>query len=694
MSRLLFDIETDGFLETATKVHCVGIIDIATGEYTGYRPEAVSEAVRRLEQADEIIGHNIQRFDVKALKKLCGFQPKAGQQLRDTMVMGRVIYPNLKASDTILIDKGTLPSDLRGKHTIEAWGYRLGVPKGDYAKARAAVAAAAGITDEEELARFVWGTFNDDMFTYMEGDCHTNVALWQYLKPDGYSQQALDLEHRVANVCDAMEEAGVPFDVASAQDLHVALSERKYAIEQRLKAEFGFWYEPISPNPTKALFTPKRPNKNRGFWGGSDETWVNAAGEEVVGYPMTKIKPVEFNPGSRQHIAKKLMQRGWVPEKLTGAGNPQLDEETLEMVVVRYPEMDGIGEYLMVEKRISQLVGTNNSLMERTKDDGRIHGAINPMGTITSRAAHFAPNLGQVPSSKKPYGHDFRALFGTGVGMPKGWVVVGADQEGLELRGLAHYLAKHDEGKYASVVCTGDPHWLHAGVMGLVDPGVARDVAAKDTHPTDRQQFHTIVREDGSKRVIYSYIYGAGDEKVGTIIYECALNAKKNGGEEGLALYNKLFQRGATTKGIKKVGREVRENFANRIEGFGKLKLLIAEQVELRGRIKGLDGRLTPIRSDHSALNFMIQSAGAIICKRWLADAYDECCARFKEGWDGDFCFVLWVHDEIQVCCRKEIADEIGEILVRCARKAGDDYGFRVPLDSKYKVGSSWADTH
>jgi hypothetical protein len=366
------------------------------------------------------------------------------------------------------------------------------------------------------------------------------------------------------------------------------------------------------------------------------------------------------------------------------------------MVVVRYPEMDGIGEYLMVEKRISQLMGTANSLMERTQEDGRIHGAINPMGTITSRAAHMYPNLGQVPSSKKPYGHDFRALFGRGAGMPRGWVVVGADQEGLELRGLAHYLAKHDGGKYADVVCTGDPHWLHAGVMGLVPPEVERDKAPKGAEPTERQQFHTIVREDGSKRVIYSYIYGAGDEKVGTIIYECALNAKKNGGREGEELYARLFDRanGPSTKAVKKVGRDVRNNFANRIDGFGKLKKLIAEQVEKKGRIKGLDGRLTPIRSDHSALNFMIQSAGAIICKRWLADAYDECCARFKEGWDGDFCFVLWVHDEIQVCCRAEIADEIGEILVRCAKKAGEDYGFRVPLDSKYIVGSSWADTH
>lgn len=687
MSRLLFDTESNGFLSNATKLHCIGITDISTGAYQGYRPDQLAQALARLADADELIGHNIQRHDIPLLQKLHKFMLRPSTKVRDTMIMARVIYPNVKATDKDLIDKGRMPAGklYQGKHTIAAWGYRLGCPKGDYAQIRRAEALAQGITDEKAILEYVWGTFNEQMFDYMGQDCLTNFELWKHLKSDEYAQAPLDLEHRVARVCDAMETNGVPFDLARAQDLHVKLLERKHALEGRLKAEFGFWYQPISPNPTKALFTPKRKNAKAGYWGGSDETWINEAGEEVVGYPMTKIKPVEFNPGSRDHIARKLIERGWKPEKFTEGGAPKLDEETLEMVVVRYPEMDGIGELLMVEKRISQLVGTANSLMEKTDDKGLIHGVINPMGTITSRGAHMYPNLGQVPSTKKPYGHDFRALFMCGPAMPKGWVALGADQEGLELRGLAHYLAKHDGGAYSKIVCTGDPHWLHAGVMGLVPVETKRD---------KENTLHTIVREDGSKRFIYSYIYGAGDEKVGTTLYECLLNAKKNAGDDGVALYNKFFPSGVSTASVKRVGKKIRNDFANRIGGFKDLKDLISKQVLKRGRIKGLDGRLTPIRSDHSALNFMIQSAGAIICKRWLADAYEECCARFKEGWDGDFCFVLWVHDEIQVCCRKEIADEIGEILVRCARKAGEAYGFRVPLDSKYSIGHSWADTH
>lgn len=734
--RLLFDTESNGFVSNATKLHCIGITDVETGDYTGYRPHEIGAAVKRMHKADELIGHNIQRHDIPLLTKLTQWKPRPEVIIRDTMVMARLIFPNVKATDQKLIDAGKMPGgkDYKGKHTIAAWGYRLGCPKGDYAKVKEAEARAQGITDPHAIIAYVWGTFNEDMFSYMGQDCETNFELWKHLNPDKYSQPALQLEHDVAEVCNSMEMYGVPFDLTAAGRLQADLTERKHQLGSKLKAEYGFWYQPVSPDPTKALFTPKKGNKpsvwrydakndqwgwsTPGYWGPSTEDWAyddikhpdhpkhHASGKQRVvnGYPCTKLKLVEFNPGSRDHIARVLKLRGWVPTKLTDGGKPQIDEEVIESIVARYPEMDGLGDLMMIDKRLSQLCGTDNSLMASVKDTGCVHGVINPMGTITSRGAHMFPNLGQVPSAKKPYGKDFRGLFMCGPAMPHGWVALGADQEGLELRGLAHYLAKLDGGKYAQIVCHGDPHWLHAQVMGLAEE------VERDKH----NKLHTIVREDGSKRFIYAYIYGCWDDMAGSILYECLLNAKRNGGPEGEALYAKFFggpassgrgelamglREGAphmppTEKALRRVGKNARDAFLTRIEGFGKLKELIAEQIERKGRIVGLDNRIIPVRSDHSALNFMIQSAGAIICKRWLVDAFKECCAKFKLGWDGDFVFCLWVHDEIQVCCRKEVAKEIGEILVRCAKKAGEPYGFRVPLDSKYVIGASWADTH
>jgi DNA polymerase-1 len=142
------------------------------------------------------------------------------------------------------------------------------------------------------------------------------------------------------------------------------------------------------------------------------------------------------------------------------------------------------------------------------------------------------------------------------------------------------------------------------------------------------------------------------------------------------------------------VGKKIRENFARGIDGFGDLQTKIAKQVEKLGRVPGLDGRRIPTRSSHSALNFLIQSSGAILCKRWVADAFEECCRRYRYGWDGDFVFVLFIHDEIQLCVREGLEEEIGNIIVKAAQEAGEPYGFRLKLDSEFTVGRTWADTH
>jgi Autographiviridae DNA-directed DNA polymerase len=608
------------------------------------------------------------------MKKLKGFSLRPGVIVRDTMILSRLIFPNLKATDKALVHSGKMPpgKDYQGRHTIGAWGHRLGNPKGDYAQLRRAQALAEGITDERALAAYVWGTWTEDMQSYMMQDCETNFDLWKHLRQDEYSQPAIELEHRVARVCDAMEKAGVPFDLKAAGELQAELVGRKDVLETKLKETFGWWWAPISPNPAKSVFIPKRDNARLGY---------------LEGYPIKKYKKVVFNPGSSDHISKVLMEQGWRPTKFTDGGKPQMDEEVIESISNQFPEMEGLAELLMINKRLSQLVGGKSSkypLIDCVKEDGRIHGVINPMGTITSRGAHMFPNLGQVPSAKKPYGIAFRKLFYA----TAGWTFIGADQQGLELRGLAHYLHPLDAGKYAKTVIEGDPHWLHAVVMGLAE-------GERDKH----NKLHTIAREDGSKRFIYAYIYGCGDVMAGTIVYEALLNARRNGGPEGEAIYLKFFGEGVVgERKLQSVGKGVRNAFATRIDGFGKLQQKLSEQVKRMGRIKGLDGRLIPIRSDHSALNFMLQSAGAIICKRWLADAFEKCCEvlgyNWDDPWSGKFVFVLWVHDEIQVCVKKGYEKIVGDILVECARKAGEDYGFRVPLDSSWDAGANWADTH
>jgi DNA polymerase-1 len=599
------------------------------------------------------------------MTKLLGFKPKPGSVAKDTMVIARTMFPSIKFTDDALIQSGKLPGKLRGKHSIKAWGYRLGEEKGDYAEVMEAKARELGRTTPKEIADFVWGEFCVEMFDYMMQDVATNFALWKHLNPEAYPQAPLDLEHRIAVVCDKIEEAGVPFDERAAGELQAVLVGKKAALEQRLKESFGSWEAPISPDPAKAWFVPKRDNAKLGYKAG-------------VGF--TKMKTIVFNPKSRDHIAKVLIDQGWKPTKFTEGGKPQIDEETVESIVQRYPAMEGLGEYMMLEKRLSQLCGTDNSLLMSVKEDGRIHGVINPGGTNTGRCSHFLPNLAQVPSAKKPYGIDFRRLFYA----PPGWSFLGADMQGLELRGLAHFLHPLDGGVYAKTVLEGDPHWATVRALGLA-------TGDRDKH----NQLHTIIREDIAKTFAYAVIYGAGDKKAGEIVYEGLLNAQRTCGDEGDALYKEFFGVGIPgDRRIRMVGQRIRQNFSNGIEGFGALQARIAKQVARKNRVPGLDGRLIPVKNESAALNYLIQGAGAVLCKRWLADAFDELSSKYRYGWDGDFVFVLFIHDEVQLCVRQGLEKEIGDIVVRCAQEAGAPYGFRLRLDSEYSFGATWADTH
>lgn len=668
MKRLLFDTESDGLLDTATKIHCAAWVDVDTTETGDTKDPAV--LIAALDKEDVLIGHNIVRHDLPLLKKLYGWSPRPEVIIRDTMVCAKVIYPNVKETDGHLVRSGKMPAgrQYQGRHTLGAWGYRLGRHKGDYAQVKEAEAISKGITDPEAIIRYVWGQWNQEMHDYMLQDVDTNYALWKYLDVDNYSQDAIDLEHRIAFVCDQMNRAGVPFDVKAAQALHVQFLQRSQELEADLIKSFGSWYAPISPDPSRSQFTPKRDDKKKGY---------------VAGQTMTKMKLVTFNPGSRDHIARVLKLKGWKPEKMTEGGKPQIDEEAVAGICAQYSELAGLKDYLVVEKRLSQLADGKQAWLQVVKDDGNIHGVIDPMGTTTSRASHFAPNLGQVVAVKSPYGKECRSLF---YARP-GWKIIGADMQGLELRALAHYLHPLDGGLYAKTVLEGDPHWVHAVAMSLVD-------GERDKH----NALHNIIREDGSKRFIYAYIYGCGNLKAGEIIFACLDAVRRLGTPEGQALFDKFFPNGGGEAAMARVGAKVRNSFANRIDGFTKLKEKLERCVDNNNWIPGLDGRRIPTRSSHSALNFMLQSAGAILCKRWVCDAFDAMCARFKydfdNPWNGDFVFGLWVHDEIQVWVREGLEEEASAILVKAAQEAGAPYNFRLRLDSEAKVGTNWAQTH
>jgi DNA polymerase-1 len=654
MKRILFDCEGDGLLETLTKLHCICTVDVDTGEEREFGPaecnDVFGEAIEYLGTADVLYAHFGLRYDFPAIEKVTGWKVPFEKQ-RDTVVLSRIRYPNLKESDTLFNRKAIAEGhhslgQLTGRHSLEAWGIRLGAPKLH--------------TDIED-----WSQWTPEIQARCMGDVRTNLKLLKALKVEGIPEDVVMLEHWIDFITDQMAWAGWKFDVAAAGKLHVELCEKRDELEKKLKAEFGGWY---APSDGKQPFVPKSDNKRYGY---------------VRGQPCTKIKWIEFNPQSRQHIERCLKKLGWKPTEFTDSGQAKLDEEVLEGLAALYPQAAGLTDYMTVCKRIGQLAEGEQAWLKKVDSQGFIHGKVNPIGTVTFRAAHYDPNLGQVPAARSLYGHECRALFT----VPKGWKLVGADMESLEGRCQAHYQWPFDDGAYGRLLLEDDVHWANVIAMGLVPPGTVRD---------KENIFHTVIR-DGAKTFYYAFLYGSGGEKSGRIVLDLCRLAIKKCGNEGRRLYLQFFgsDPAPSERTLKKVGYKLKNDFLERSPALQQIIERVRVRVGKGEVVRALDKRLLTIRSEHSAFNALLQSAGAILCKRWVVDAYHGLIAAgYKWGYDGDFVIVGWIHDEIQVACRAEIADDVGRIITEAARKAGEPYGFRMQLDSSYTVGNNWADTH
>lgn len=594
---LIFDLETNGLLDDVTTIHCLVIKDTENGEVDSYVGSDVRSGIERLcsatLQGTTIVGHNVIKYDIPVIDKLYSFAYNKSKVF-DTLVATRLIWSNIKDHDVALMRDEKLPKKYYGSHSLAAWGYRLGEHKGDYDGG--------------------WETFSQEMLDYNIQDVEVTHHLYNRIVEKDYSTIALDLEHDVAWLMAKQERNGFCFDTHKAASLYAKLVQRRGELERELRDYFGSWTIQLPD------FTPRVNNKKLGY---------------TKGVPVKKSKTIEFNPSSRDHIADRLINLyGWKPVDFTEGGKPMVDEEVLSKL--NYPPCKLLTEYLLIQKRAGQLSEGQQAWLKCEKN-GKIHGSLNPNGAVTGRATHAYPNIAQVPSGGSQYGPECRELFT----VPPGWLLVGADASGLELRCLAHFMAKYDGGKYADVLLTGDIHTANKEAAGL----------------TERNQ---------AKTFIYAFLYGAGDAKIGTIV----------GGDAG-------------------DGRKLKNKFLRSLPALGRLVESVQE-ASSRGYLKGLDGRQLHIRSSHAALNTLLQSAGALICKKWLLILEDNLQnAGLKHGWDGDYAFCAWVHDEVQIACRnEEVAKLVADKAVNAVKLAGEAFSFRCELAGEAKIGKNWSETH
>ncbi len=577
--RIVLDCETN---LAHDKIHLVVTKDIDTGEVITWRnPTGLNDY---LSKATQLIAHNGIGFDFRVLNNC--WKTRIGlKNVFDTLIVSRLLDPSRETG-----------------HSLEAWGNTLGFHKIDYS------AVWQWMMDRKEA--YAGESFDSPIDSLLEHYCIRDVEvtakLYHRLISDvaekQFSQESIDLEHQVAAIIAQQERNGFKLDQIFATCLLTDIKSKVAGIYERMQERW--------PPVTLERF--------------SDKT-----GKRL------KDSVVTFNPGSRQQIGERLKELGWKPKEFTDNGQPKVDETILANIKI--PEAQVIAEYLMLNKRISQI----ESWMDAVGKDGRVHGRVITNGAVTGRCTHSSPNLAQIPNTSSVYGKECRECWT----VEKDRVLIGCDLSGIELRCLSHYMQDAD---WQHELLEGDVHWKNTQAFGLVPMGTVKK---------DKQE-HKDAR-NLSKTLTYSVLYGAGAAKVGS-----------------------------TVGGSSKQGAKLIDNFMNNTPALKKLKAKV-DKLAAKGYVPGLDGRKVWVRSEHAALNSLLQSAGAIIAKQWII-----CLTHNLKAAKIDYKLLAFVHDEVCIEGYEEDAQQIVDIVVASAKEAGDKLNFRCPVGAEGHIGRTWADVH
>jgi DNA polymerase-1 len=647
------DIETNK-LEGSDKLWLCGGKDLTTGEVYKFEkchedPVAKAEAIKWYQSLDYVVGHNFVQFDAPELNRL--LQPRLidPHKIIDTLIVSRTLDYDI-----------AIPKGARSPHSLDAWGRRLGVYKGDF---------------------HAFEEFSDEMVEYWYGDLDTTEALFKHFKKyifDPDWKKSLRAEHDLQIELVRTKYYGFAFDSNKAEFLLNSIQVQMNKLEQQFQVDF----------PPKMLEVNRikyRLKKD----GTEMATVINAKkkyalttmdGEDLVCHDW-----IDFKPGSPKDRIDALWEAGWQPVDKTkthlkferlNVGDPYgtviksmdkafynekkehlskygwaVTEDNLSTLPEDAPEgAKALAKWLTLEGRRSSLV----EWLGQVKEDGRIHGTIMNIGAWTGRCAHKSPNTANIPSAfhgeaktaveevKKQYDSHLRSCWT----VPSGSFLVGTDADGIQLRVLADYLWRHfDADQYAKAIMEGkkenetDIHNVNKKALGL--PHATRDMA---------------------KTFIYAWLLGAGVAKTAQIL--------------------KVNQKQAT---------QARDSFVKSIDGLAQLKNRLIPYIAEQGYFTGYDGRKVKIPSAHKALAGMLQSAESILMKHTLIKWTSE--AR-KQGIN--FKLVGFIHDEYQteVIGTQEEAEALGKLQAQCMLEVGQELGFKIPTPGSYDVGKNWLDTH
>lgn len=703
------DIEANG-LDEATIIHCIVCKDKDTGEWYKFRPrsrlgghtEWGKDFIEFSETVDTYIGHNIIGYDARVIKKLLGVEIPI-ENIIDTLVLSRLFRP-VTPDGGICREKGY--DNRIGGHSLEAWGNRLGEHKGEFNE---------------------WEAFSERMLDYCTQDVTVLEKIYNHLmnvESEGFSPESIRLEHEVAYYLREMEANGFHLDKDKASKMKADTQILLNGMLEELRTLFPTKKKPVS------VYTPRY----------TKDGILNKVSQRIISNPLAEKNAdgtytihvmEEFNPGSPNQVVDRLLSLGWSPTKLTPAGKPSADKESLAKAIqtlAHIPAVRALGKYNIIANRNEKAT----KWLELVKEDGRVHGHINPIGAGTHRCAHYDDNMANIakvvtdkmdldkfiskygepsvyglfqqfdsdklfikadsPDKKEPKVEFVLCGLAGGFGWESRdcWCassedtcIVGADASGIQLRALAHYM---NDPIYIDKLLNADIHVVNQEAAGLPSRSKA-------------------------KTFIYAWIMGAGDEKIGGIVgvlpeeyeelfawakREYARNyISKEREKQNLFAFTIDTLRKNGRKADKKTvaiilkGRRTKDRFLDSLPELKRFKTKDIPAAAKQGYMVGLDGRKIWVPSEHLAMPAYLQGFEVIVMKKAIILTHKkltELGVPFK--------LCAMVHDELQIECKKEYAETVGKIVVWAIREAGRLLGSNCPLDGEYKIGRSWAETH
>lgn len=627
-----FDLEANGLLDTATRLHCCVVKDKETGEVRKFWPwpgaDYVKQLLEHLESFDVLISHNGIGYDFPLLKKLFKWE-YSGKKV-DTLVMSRLLNPK-RIVPFQCPDKGI------GPHSIQAWGYRVGRGKPEHND---------------------WEVFSEAMLHRCTEDVEILHLVYNSLLEEakgGKWKNAFLLSFRLFENLQKQEEYGWLVDQEYMNKCISQLDNWVRRIDLVLTPNLPLTLE-IEENKTKGEYNYiKKPFLKNGNYSEAVLKWYASCGLQShyasVSGPFSRISFRPINLNSNAETKDYLLNEGWEPLEW----NTNDDGERTSPKLSKDDPFDGIngkvGRLVARRVQIRQRRSIIAGLMGIVRKDGRIASVVNTLA-VTGRATHR--NIVNIPQAKSFYGKQMRKIF---VSKP-GFTLVGTDSDACQIRMLCGRM--------------NDPIYTDNVLNGKKEDGT-------DIHSVNMRAAGLPNRDD-AKTFFYGFLFGAGDAKIGKIVKGTSADGKRLKSQflAGLPALGDLLKR--LMLEWKASAKQKYNAQFNRMEYFD-------------GYITGLDGRPILVPSEHQVLVYLLQSDEAIMMQAAYNKANKE---MEKAGYiyGKDYGFVCWYHDEFTIECRTDIAEHVRQISEEAIAWAGRYYNIPCPHLGQGKIGKNWYEIH